>query len=95
MGRVWQFARQHWRVLLALAGVGAAVARPDLLQSAAERVLQGVLNAIAILLGAAMTALGNVVARNGQLFEQLFMLAIIIFALRIMFRSVFRKSSKK
>jgi hypothetical protein len=95
MGRVWQFARRHWGWCLTIFSVGVAVARPDLLQSAAERVLQGVLSAIAILLGAAMTAIVNTVARNGHFFEQLFMLAIVIFAMRIMFRGIFRKSSRK
>jgi len=66
MGRVWQFVRRHWLGILSLVGVGVAVARPELLQNAAERVLQGVLNALVIVLGAAMTAIANTVARNGQ-----------------------------
>jgi len=95
MGRVWQFAKRHWLGILSLAGVGAAVARPDLLQNAAERVLQGVLNALVIVLGAAMTAIANTVARNGQLLENLLVLGFVIFGLKIMFRGLFRKSSKK
>ena len=95
MGRVWQFVRRHWLGILSLVGVGVAVARPELLQNAAERVLQGVLNALVIVLGAAMTAIANTVARNGQLLENLIVLGFIIFGLKIMFRGLFRKSSKK
>ena len=95
MGRVWQFVRRHWLGILSLVGVGAAVARPELLQNAAERVLQGVLNALVIVLEVAMTAIANTVARNGQLLENLMVLGFIIFGLKIVFRGLFRKSSKK
>jgi len=95
MGRVGQFVRRHWLGILSLAGVGVAVARPDLLQDATERVLQGVLNALVIVLEVAMTAIANTVARNGQLLENLMVLGFIIFGLKIVFRGLFRKSSKK
>jgi len=75
--------------------VSAWRSRPDLLQDATERVLQGVLNALVIVLEVAMTAIANTVARNGQLLENLMVLGFIIFGLKIVFRGLFRKSSKK
>jgi hypothetical protein len=95
LGRVWQFVRRHWRALLALVGVGAAAARPDILQRAVEHVFQGALNILATVVEAVMTGTCNVIARNGQFFENLFVLVFIILGLRIMFRGLFRRGSKK